>query len=171
MRPWPPSPPFLAWLAAGAVLVLCSPAPAEEAAVVGDGRSVSLEYTLKLDDGSTADSNVGGEALVYEHGKEQILPALEKQLAGLEVGDTKKVDLSAEEGYGQKRDDLIRDVPLEQIPEEGRFAGARLVSQGPSGQPILAHVVSLTETTAKVDLNHPLAGEALHFEVKILAIE
>lgn len=144
---------------------------AKEGGVVREGSKVSLEYTLKLDDGSTADSNVGGEALVYEHGGEQILPALEKELAGLEVGATRHVELSAEQGYGVRRDDLVREVPIDRIPEDGRFAGARLMSQGPTGQPIVAQVVSVTETSAMVDLNHPLAGQTLIFDVKILAID
>ena len=64
------------------------------------GKKISIEYTLELDDGTQAESNVGGEPLVYEQGANQILPALEQALAGLAVNDTRKVTISPKEGYG-----------------------------------------------------------------------
>ena len=71
-----------------------------EAIVVEEGRTVSIEYTLVLEDGTTADSNVGKDPLVYRQGGSQILPALEQALLGLEVDDTKEVTLPPEKGYG-----------------------------------------------------------------------
>jgi FKBP-type peptidyl-prolyl cis-trans isomerase SlyD len=62
-------------------------------------------------------------------------------------------------------------VPLEIIPEEARHEGARLVGQGPQGEPIHAMVKEVNEETAVVDLNHPLAGQTLHFDVKVVSIE
>jgi len=161
-------------LVALALTLLAAPAPAAaegEKKLIADGSKVSIEYTLKLDDGSTADSNVGGDPLVYEQGKGQILPALEKELAGLSVDDTKKVNLSAKDGYGEVDPAAIQRVPASAIPEEARKAGAQLVAQDPAGQQRPVRVQAVEGDQVVVDMNHPLAGKALHFDVKILAIQ
>ena len=156
-------------------LVASAPAPANEQAeekpkVVSDGNRVSIEYTLKLADGSTADTNVGGEALVYVQGQSQILPALEAELLGLAVGDTKQVSLTAAQGYGEVDEGLFQTVPATAVPEGGRTVGTELVAQTPSGQRVVrVHEVKGEEIV--MDLNHPLAGQALEFDIKILAVE
>jgi FKBP-type peptidyl-prolyl cis-trans isomerase 2 len=163
---------FIAAAAACALFQISFAANAEEAEpVIQDGSTVSIEYTLKLDDGSVADTNVGGEPLVYTQGESQILPALETALAGLKADDTKEVSLTAEEGYGPVHEEAIQEMPLDMLPENGRQVGAQLVGQGPSGQPIFARVVEINEGNAKVDMNHPLAGKTLHFDVKVISVE
>ena len=149
-----------------------SPTEAEEnAKVVSAGSRVSIEYTLSLADGTVADTNVGQAPLTYEQGASQILPALESQLAGLAVGDSKEVSLSASQGYGEIDPSLYQSVPASEIPEKARAVGTMLVAQGPGGQqqPVKVHEVKDEEII--LDLNHPLAGEALRFDIKILAIE
>ncbi len=139
--------------------------------VVENGNKVSIEYTLKLGDGKTADTNVGGEPLVYEQGSSQILPALEKQLLGLKVNDSKKVELTPEQGYGVRNPDAVQKVPKKLIPEGAREVGAQLVAQGQDGSQQLVRVADVGEEEVTLDLNHPLAGETLHFDVKVLSIE
>jgi FKBP-type peptidyl-prolyl cis-trans isomerase SlyD len=163
-----------ALMAAAAAIVFLAGAPLqaqEEAPVVKDGSTVSIEYTLKLDDGTTADTNVGNEPLVYVHGQQQILPALEDKLAGMKADESRTVVLSPEEGYGPVFPDGIQTVPLAMIPEDARFEGARLVGQGQQGEPIYALVKEVNEDSIVVDMNHPLAGQRLHFDVKVLRIE
>jgi FKBP-type peptidyl-prolyl cis-trans isomerase SlyD len=163
---------FLAALAAATFVLFGAPAAAQEKApVIEDGKTVGIEYTLKLEDGSTADTNVGGEPLVYVQGEQQILPALEAKLVGMKVDETRSVSLTPEEGYGPVQEEGVQTVPLEIIPEEARHEGARLVGQGPHGEPIYAMVKEVNEETAVVDLNHPLAGQTLHFDVKIVSID
>lgn len=139
--------------------------------MIEEGSTVSIEYTLTLDDGETADTNVGGEALVYSQGQEEILPALEETLIGLEVGDTKKVVLTAEEGYGLVDPDGFQDVEPDLVPDDARTVGTMLVASDPEGnqQPIRVHEVS--EDKIVLDFNHPLAGQALNFDIKIVAVE
>ena len=139
--------------------------------MIEDGSKVSIEYTLTLDDGSTADTNVGGEPLVYNQGQQEILPALEEALVGLAAGDTKKVMLTAEEGYGQVDPDGFQDVEPDIVPEDARTVGTMLVASDPEGnqQPIRVHEVA--DDKIVLDFNHPLAGEALTFDIKILEIE
>ena len=95
----------------------------QENLVIENGSTVSVEYTLKLDDGTTVDSNVGEEALSYTQGGSQILPALEEALLGLAVGDSKEVKLTAEQGYGSVNPEAFQEVPLDQIPEDARTVG------------------------------------------------
>jgi FKBP-type peptidyl-prolyl cis-trans isomerase SlyD len=143
----------------------------EESLVIEDGRTVSIEYTLKLDDGTKADSNVGGEPLVYRQGAKQILPALEQELAGLHVNDSKEVSLPPEQGYGLADPELRQEVDAALVPEEARVEGTTLVSQDPAGNRRIVRVDKVHGDRIVLDLNHPLAGETLHFEVKVLGIE
>lgn len=171
------------WAALAVSLALTAPAalgeekPADEkgdakrSEVIADGSKVSIEYTLTLDGGEVADTNVGRDPLTYEQGAGQLLPALEAELAGLGVGDAKKVDLSAEQGYGPVRDELYHTVPASEIPEESRNVGAVLIAQAAEGQqrPVRVHEVKGEQIV--IDLNHPLAGKSLHFAIKVLAID
>jgi FKBP-type peptidyl-prolyl cis-trans isomerase 2 len=141
------------------------------ASVVSEGNRVSIEYTLKLDDGSVADSNVGGEALTYEQGKGQLLPALEQELLGLKIGDSKQVSLSAAQGYGEIDEAAYQKVPTSSLPEDARIVGTQLVAQAPTGEQQIVRIHEITGEEVVMDFNHPLAGQALHFDVKILEIQ
>ncbi len=138
---------------------------------VASGKKVSIEYTLVLDDGTRADSNVGGEPLVYEQGASQILPALETALLGLAVDDSKKVTISPKDGYGDVDPAAVREVPLEEIPEAARKVDAVLMGVSANGNQMPVRVQKVGEKTATLDLNHPLAGRTLTFDVKVLKIE
>lgn len=139
--------------------------------MIEEGSKVSIEYTLTLDDGTTADSNVGEDPLVYSQGQHEILPALEEALIGLQVGETKKVQLTAEEGYGLVDPDGFQDVEPDVVPEDARTVGTMLVASDPEGnqQPIRVHEVG--EDKIVLDFNHPLAGQSLNFDIKIVAVE
>ncbi|MEQ8765783.1 MAG: peptidylprolyl isomerase [Planctomycetota bacterium] len=139
--------------------------------MIQEGSKVSLEYTLKLDDGTTADTNVGGEPLKYQHGAGEILPALEEKLAGLGTDETKTVTLPPEHGYGPVDPSAFQEVAPDVIPEEARQVDARLVAQDASGAQRPVRVDQVHDDKIVLDLNHPLAGRTLHFEVKILAVE
>lgn len=139
--------------------------------MIEEGSKVSIEYTLTLDDGSTADTNVGGEPLVYNQGQQEILPALEEALAGLEAGDTKKVVLTAEEGYGLVDPDGFQDVEPDLVPEDARTVGTMLVASDPEGNQQAIRVHEVGDDKIVLDFNHPLAGEALTFDIKIVEIE
>jgi FKBP-type peptidyl-prolyl cis-trans isomerase 2 len=154
--------------------LLAAAAAAEEPAapkVVAEGSKISIEYTLKLDDGSTADTNVGREPLVYEQGKGEMLAALEKQLTGMKVNDTRKVKLSPEEGYGAVNPAAFQTVPASQVPEEARTAGTTMIAEDGSGRRQQVRVHEVKGDQIVVDMNHPLAGKTLHFDVKVLAIQ
>lgn len=138
--------------------------------MIESGKNVSIEYTLTLDDGTVVDSNVGDEPLVYEAGGGQILPALDAALVGLAEGDTKSVELPAEQGYGEVDEKLKFEVPLEQLPEDARKIGTPLVAQGEDGRELRVRVDQIKDEAAVLDYNHPLAGESLSFSVRVVAV-
>ncbi len=138
--------------------------------MIEDGKTVSIEYTLTLDDGTVVDSNVGQDPLVYEAGAGQILPALDQALNGLGAGDTKSVALSPTDGYGDVDESLYFEVPLGQLPDNARQPGTPLVAKREDGREIRVLVHEVKTETAVLDYNHPLAGKALSFEVKVVAV-
>ena len=138
---------------------------------ITDGKFVSLEYTLTLDDKSVVESNVGKQPLTYAHGTQQIIPGLEKALAGLAVGDTKQVTVAPADGYGEKNPEAIQEVQKKLIPPDALVVGSRLQGQAPDGQMVYPQVAEIKDDTVILDFNHPLAGKTLHFEVKVLDIQ
>jgi FKBP-type peptidyl-prolyl cis-trans isomerase SlyD len=135
---------------------------------IAEGKKVSFEYTLTSGDGSQIGTNVGQEPLVYTHGKGEIVPGLEKELAGLKAGDTKQVKVGPKEGYGELDPNRTQQVPIDKIPEQARKVGAQLRG---AGQTMFAKVTAVDDKNATIDLNHPLAGKDLTFDVKILKVE
>lgn len=149
------------------LLMLDSPARAQ-AALVAPGRSVTLEYTVKLDDGTVVDSSDEGGPLTYVQGDGEMLPALEAALSGMAVSERKSIRLEPEDAYGRVDPDAFREVPIDDIPESARRVGATLRARG-SGETM--RVDEIREKTIVLDYNNPLAGKALTFDVEILSIE
>jgi FKBP-type peptidyl-prolyl cis-trans isomerase 2 len=143
----------------------------KERIVIEQGRTVSIEYTLKLDDGTVADTNVGGEPLVYTQGNGQILPSLERALEGMAAEETRSVQISAADGYGEVNEELFQEVPPDKVPEEAHEVGKILYGQGPGGQQFPVRVHEIREEVIVLDLNHPLAGQALNFDIRIISVE
>ena len=155
--------------------MLTAPGWAEDkkpaADVVADGKQVSVEFTLSLDDKTEVQSNVGKEPLVYTHGAHQIVPGLEKNLAGVKVGETKHIEVSPEDGYGHIDPKRTQEVEKDKIPEGARKVGSKLTGRGANGQMMFAEVKEVKDKTVILDMNHPLAGKKLIFDVKVLKVE
>lgn len=139
--------------------------------VVKDGSVVSLQYTLSSEDGKTIESNKGKAPLKYTHGSHQIVPGLEKNLTGMKVGEEKRVTVTPEEGYGPVNPKGFQEFPKDKIPAEGLKVGAVLMAKGPQGQQVPVRVHEIKEKTVVLDLNHPMAGKTLVFDVKVLDIQ
>ncbi len=135
---------------------------------VADGLVVSLDYTLRLDDGQVIDTTTDGDPLQFLQGGQQIIPGLEKALYGMGVGDEKDVELTPGEGYGNRNPDALELVPLDAFPADLELTeGMGLQLRDPAGQEVVAYVGEIRPDAVVLDLNHPLAGEKLFFEVKI----
>lgn len=131
------------------------------------GKTITIEYTLSDQDGTVIDSNVGSMPTEYVHGETDIPPKLEDALTGMHVGDETSVTLPPEEAYGPVDSNAIQEVPAEQVPEQARQVGAQLAVAGIAWPVIVREV---RPETIVLDLNHPLAGKTLRFDVRILSI-
>lgn len=167
------------WVALGAILCafilpMSIQAEAEEGEgemTISEGSTVSIEYTLRLEDKEVVDSNVGSEPLTYVHGSHQIIPGLERALEGMKIGDSKKVTVNPEEGYGPVIQDAFVEVKKEQIPQDALKVDTQLQGRDANGRDFTARVAEIKDTTVVLDFNHPLAGRTLFFDVKVLEIE
>lgn len=139
--------------------------------VVKDGMLVSMEYTLKGTDGKVIDSSQGREPLKYVHGQKMMIPGLEKELTGMKVGGEKNVTVKPENAYGPVNPNAFQEIPKEKIPPNALKVGAVLQGQDDQGRPMLARVKEVKEKTVVIDLNHPMAGKTLVFNVKIVDIQ
>jgi FKBP-type peptidyl-prolyl cis-trans isomerase 2 len=143
----------------------------ENEKMVEAGSTVSIEYTLTLTDGTKVDSNVGEDALQFEQGAGQLIPGLEKALTGMHVGESKQVTVPPEEGYGPVNPAAFTEVDIAQLPEDAREPGVTLVARGEDGHAQRLRVEKIEGDKATLDFNHPLAGQTLIFDVKILGVE
>ncbi len=139
--------------------------------IVKVGKQVSFEFTLRLDDQIVLDTNIGGKPLSYIHGLEQLMPGLEKGLAGLRVGESKKVVVQPEEGYGPIDNHAFMEAKKSNIPPEALKVGSIVEGQDSTGRPIYPRIKEISDHEVILDYNHPLAGKILYFDVKVLDIK
>jgi FKBP-type peptidyl-prolyl cis-trans isomerase SlyD len=159
-----------------AIALLCGSGNAaaqtqSSASVVKEGSTVSLEYTLTGEDGKLIESNKGKEPLRYVDGQEQIIPGLEKALEGLAAGAQKKVTVKPEDAYGPVDPSAFREVPKEQVPPESLKVGATLFAHNAEGEMFPVRVHEIKDKTVVMNMNHPLAGKTLVFDVTILEVK
>jgi FKBP-type peptidyl-prolyl cis-trans isomerase 2 len=131
-----------------------------------DGDVVSVHYHGTLDSGEVFDSSREREPLKFTVGAGQVISGFDELVRDLEVGGTAKRRLEASESYGERRDDLIGEVQRANAPD-GLAPGGRI--QLSNGQP--AVVLEVTDDIVRIDANHPLAGQALTFEIELVAID
>ncbi len=137
---------------------------------ISKDKNVSIEYTLKLDDDSVVDTNVDADPLTFVFGAGQVIPGLEKALEGMKAGESKKVTVTAEDGYGESNPKALVEVEKDKIPEDALKVGAMLQGQSADGAAVYARVAEIKETAVVLDHNHPLAGKTLHFDVKVVDV-
>ena len=140
-------------------------------AAIEDGATVRLEYTLSDDAGKLLDTNKGQEPLTYTQGGQQIIAGLEKQLAGMQIGQAKKVVLKPEDAFGPVDPAAQTEVPKDALPADALVVGTQLMARSASGEGRPVIVKEIKEKTVVVDLNHPLAGKTLVFDVKVLGVD
>ncbi len=139
--------------------------------IVSNDMTVSFNYTLYVDE-KTADSTPEGQPLAYIHGHGQIIPGLEKEMTGLKVGDKKTVVVQPEEAYGPYDDESVVTIDKSAFPEDFNFSiGHELHLQDDESNQVFTGVIKeFDDKTVKVDLNHPLAGKVLKFDIEIVDI-
>lgn len=138
---------------------------------IKDNNVVEIDYTLKNDNGDIIDSSDGVGSLSFIMGKKNIIPGLEAEIAKKVVGDSFNVTVLPKDAYGERNDSMVQSVPRAQFGDDADKIqlGSQFQVQDQSGQPLLVQVVDLKDDEIVLDANHPMAGETLHFEVKILS--
>ncbi|HKZ07403.1 MAG TPA: peptidylprolyl isomerase [Methylomirabilota bacterium] len=135
------------------------------------GSTVRIEYTVTDEAGKLLDTNKGGKSLQFTHGRQEMLPGVERQLLGMHSGEEKKLVVTPEEGYGPIDPAAQTEIPREMVPLEAQEVGKRLLARNRSGPPRVVMVKEVKERTVVLDLNHPLAGKTLLFDVKVIGVD
>ncbi len=135
------------------------------------GDTVRIHYTGTLKDGSTFDSSAGREPLEFVVGSGQIIPGLDRAIPGMKVGDTKVVDVPADQAYGAHNPDGVQAIPRDQFPDNLPLdPGTQLQVQTADGRALPVTITEVTEEAVTLDANHRLAGKDLTFDIELVEI-
>lgn len=138
---------------------------AQTSQVAGDGDNVAVHYRGTLDDGTEFDSSEGRDPLTFVVGSGEVIAGFDDAVRGLAVGESRTVRIEPENAYGEYTEEAIIEFPTESAPDGLEVGDA--VSFGNGGQ---GTVIEVTDEFVKIDANHPLAGEALTFEIELVSI-
>ncbi len=139
---------------------------------VKENDTVRVHYTGKLADGQVFDSSVDREPIEFTLGEGQIIPGFEKGLMDMAVNEKKTIEIPMAEAYGPHSDELIQEVPKQELPEEVKpEVGMKLMSKLPDGREIPLTVTDVKDESITVDANHPLAGKDLTFDLELIEIK
>jgi len=131
---------------------------------------VSMEYTLEVD-GEEIDSSKGQEPLQFLVGHGNIISGLEREMIGMKVGDSKEVVVQPADGYGEFDEQAFMEVPRGEFPTDMPLQeGLELSVRDDSGQARYARVDTIDGDNVTLNFNHPLAGDELHFNVKVVGL-
>ncbi|PAU88428.1 peptidylprolyl isomerase [Pseudomonas sp. WN033] len=138
---------------------------------IAANKAVSIDYTLTNDAGEVLDSSAGGAPLVYLHGAGNIIPGLEKALDGKQAGDELKVSVEPEDAYGEFSAELVAVLGRHMFEGVDELeVGMQFHASGPDGSMQIVTITALEGDEVTVDGNHPLAGQRLTFEVKVVSV-
>jgi len=138
--------------------------------VVKDGRNVTVHYVGKLDDGSIFDSSRDYEPISFEVGGGKVIPGFDQAVIGMKVGETKSVQILSEDAYGDRNENAVLVVPRDAFPEDMEIEiGMQVTGQGPNGD-FPAIVTAKASNGVTIDMNHPLAGQNLNFEIEVVEV-
>jgi len=138
-----------------------------------NGNTVRVHYKGTLEDGTIFDdSRTRGETLNFELGTNHMIEGFQKEIVGMEVGQTKTFKLACEDAYGQPVDEAVVEVPKEAFPENFDFViGSSVQGTHPSGHQMNAVITEVKDEVVFLDHNHPLSGKDLNFEVELVEID
>lgn len=137
---------------------------------IKNGDNVSVHYTGRLEDGSVFDTSLaeGREPLTVTLGQGQLIPGFENGLIEMTIGEMKTIEIEPESAYGEVNPQLMSEIPLSQVPE-GVKVGDMLQGQNQFG-PVNVTVREIKEETVVLDMNHPLAGKKLIFDLEVVSV-
>ncbi len=136
------------------------------------GKTVRVDYTGRLNDGTVFDSSEGREPLEFVLGEGQVIPGFDQGVMGMETGDAKTITIPCENAYGPRQEDLVAEIDKGSFPPDMELTvGDMLRLQQPDGATIAATVAEIKDGSVVLDANHPLAGQDLTFDVKLVEIQ
>jgi peptidylprolyl isomerase len=135
-----------------------------------NGNTVHIHYTGTLDNGETFDSSIGQDPLAFTLGSGQVIAGFDSAVLGMTLGEKKTIRIPADEAYGDYDDALVIQVSRNELPDMNYEVGMELAMQQASGRNVPVIVLDVADEWVAFDANHPLAGEALTFELELVAI-
>jgi FKBP-type peptidyl-prolyl cis-trans isomerase SlyD len=142
----------------------------DTAMIIGDDSVVTFHYKLSDDTGTFNESSDSDNPIVYMHGRNNIVPGLEKQLAGRKSGDKLTATVTPDEGYGQRNDNAVQRVPVKHLATKGPYSVGQMVVVNTREGGRQARVLKVGHFNVDLDLNHPLAGRTLTFDIEIVEV-
>ena len=138
---------------------------------VKNGDTVKVHYNGRLVDGTTFDSSEGREPLEFEVGSGSVIKGFDEGVMGMQLGEKRTLQIPADEAYGDRNPEMLVEFPLEQFPDDMKpEEGMQLNMTNGSGQVIPVIITEVKEESVILDANHPLAGEALVFDIELVGI-
>ena len=151
------------------VAILATGCGGPELAETGD--TVKVHYTGKLADGTVFDTSIGSEPLEFTLGQGKVITGFEQAVIGMQVGESKTITIPADQAYGQYRDDMIFEVGRDELPSSiNPEVGMQLQMNQGDGSILIVTITEVSDTTVKLDANHPLAGQDLTFDIDLVEI-
>ncbi len=145
--------------------------PVKGTALVADGKTVKVNYTLTVD-GKVIYTSKGRQPFEFKEGTHQIVPGFEKAVMGMKAGGKKSFKVKPEDGYGPVDPNAIKEVPIKTLPAGVTpKAGMTLLAQTKDGRNIPVTIKEVKKDVVVMDLNHPLAGKTLSFDVEVVEIK
>jgi len=136
-----------------------------------DGQVVTLEYTVRFEDGTLLDSTGQCGPLAVMYGSGQLFPALEDAIADMQVGETRELRIPAARAYGARSPELVRTIPRDRLaPDLALEVGHEYALKAPDGKQLRFRLVEIGETEVRGDFNDPKAGKDLLAVVTVVAV-
>ncbi|MDK9706538.1 MAG: peptidylprolyl isomerase [Desulforhopalus sp.] len=133
------------------------------------GDNVKVHYTGKLSDGTVFDTSSGREPLSFSLGSGQVIAGFDEAVLGMTIGESKVVHIPIDKAYGERKEELVMQVPIEQVPPDLQpEIGLRLEMGGMNGEIVRVVVTEISKTHITLDANPPLAGKELTFELELI---
>ncbi len=138
---------------------------------IGANKVVTIHYTLKDESGNLLDSTQGSLPFSFLTGHDQVIPKLEEEIDTMLIGGKKNILISAEDAYGEYRDDLVHQINKENFPQDVELeVGMQFVTSAPDGTQMPFAIKQIDGDLVTIDFNHPLAGKNLEFEVELVDV-
>jgi len=139
--------------------------------VIQPDSEVVMHFTLKLEDGTVADSSQGEEPMQFVMGDGSMVTGLERALYGLKIGEKQSVRIGPDDSFGLRDPENVRQMAREEFPADMPLEPGTVIEfEMQNGEPLAGMIIEVQKENVSVDFNHPLAGHEVTFDVEILDI-